>query len=255
MSSPHPDRRRRGLATALTAAGALLCLQSVLGAASKSEPIKLKGDNIAGNATSISMDNLDLTQGTTLLKANKAAATDLVDDNYNNATWKLSGAVHLKTTDATLDTQAATVVFADGHVKSTQTQPAGSATDPKASGTVHLEFKSAVLDSQTALVNFSEDNVSTAHTEGSPATFSHLLKNSSKRITGQARRIDYDAAKDRLYLTGDIRFFNGSVELKSESLWYNLGDGSYGSDSNSSVIFRPDERVPTPRTPDRSTAK
>jgi lipopolysaccharide transport protein LptA len=268
MALSHPDRRPLGPWTALVAAGALLFLQPACPASSTLEPIQINGfrPDFNSNAGTLSIETLELTQGRTLLKASKAEATGLVDGKYENSTWTLTDAVHMEFDGATLDAQSATVVFADGQVKSVRVQP-GITQPQQAKHPVHLEFNNAVLDARNALVTFVENRVDTVRAEGTPAQFSHQLKNSARRANGHAARIDYDAGKSLIHVSGDAWLTTGNIEFQLEditqleAITYNLSDGSASSNSKFSGTFRPkdkpgaDEKVPAPRTPDRGTAR
>jgi lipopolysaccharide transport protein LptA len=256
MEPSCPDYLR-GPRLAFLAASALLCLQPAWTADNKREPIVLAdkpdanlGMKINFSKGTAALERLELSQGSTLLKASRAEATGMVDGKYEDSTWVLTDAVHMAFDGAVLDTRSATVTFADGYLKSVQVQDA-----------VHLEVNGTLLDAHTALVTFVDNRVRTVHAEGAPAAqFSRQLKD-SHRASGQAARIDYDAGKNHIRISGGAEFIRGNSKYRTEDGIYNLTDDSFIATSNSSGIVAPedkpraDERVPAPRTPDRGTAR
>jgi lipopolysaccharide export system protein LptA len=258
MAFLYPDRRPLGPWTALFAAGALLLVQPGYPAGATREPIQVSGSNPAMNYNTgtLSMEKLELTQGSTTLKADKAEAAGLVEGNYDNSTWQLTGAVHLEKDGAVLDAQSATITFAGGNLKSAQVQP--DTAPPQAKNAMHLEFNSTVLDARSALVTFAENRLSTVHAEGAPAQFSHQLKSSARRVNGSATRIDYDAGKNHIRISGGVKFTDGSSQLQLADEGegnYNLTTGVFSSDAQTIATFQPKDKVPAPRTPDRGTAR
>jgi lipopolysaccharide transport protein LptA len=254
-----PDRRQRGLRTALAAAGTLLCLLPAHAAGDNRETTEWQvvlglNTNIDDNAGTLSTEKLELRQGSTLLRASKAAASGMAAGNVRNSTWVLTGEVHIEFDGAVLDAQMATVVLADGRMKSLQVQPAQGQPPQPQKSPVHLEFKSAVLDVQTATVAFADGRMKTVKAQGSPAQFSHQLKNSTRRH-GHADRLEYDESTCLMNLNGDVLYSSGSGELKAKEVAYNLCNGSARIPGTSSGTIQSDVRVPAPRTPDRATAK
>lgn len=249
MEPSFPDNLR-GPCLALLAA-ATTWLQPAFAADARREPIVLAdkpGANLGMNFNfskgTASLEMLELSQGSTLLKASRADASGMVDGKYENSTWILTDSVHMEFDGAILDTRSATVVFADGNLKSVQVQDA-----------VRLNFNGTLLEAQNALVTFTDNRVRTVHAEGAPvAQFSHELKD-SRRVTGQAARIDYDAVRNHIRISGKGEFVRGNSKYRTEDGVYNLTDDSFVSASSSSGEFGPDDKVPAPRTPDRGTAR
>jgi hypothetical protein len=193
-----------------------------------------------------------------LLRASKAEATGLVDAKPDNSVWKFTGAVHLVFDDVVLDAPVATVVFAGGRVASIEVPVPQAQVSQQTKLPIHVEFNGALLDAQTAAVAFADGRMTTVQaqgTPGSPAQFSHQLKNSAHRVHGHADRIDYDAGKSLMRISGDSWFTEGNTEFGIPALTYNLTDGSYHGEGSSRGTFTPDEKVPAPSTPDRARAK
>jgi lipopolysaccharide transport protein LptA len=260
MALSHPDRRVRGSLAALitlVAAGALHSAQPARVASEKCDLGAWKIDSAPGTlytATGVSFQGLELRQCTTLLRATKAESTPLDDkEGIRNTTWKLSGDVHFEFDGAVLEAQAATVVFADGRLKSVQVQPAPQSSQQKKSP-MHLEFNDAVLDAQTATVAFAEGRMRTVQAQGAPAKFSHQLKGQARRVNGHSNRIDYDSGKGTIRLSGDAGFSDGRNDFETQALTYSLREGWIRTEAPSSGTLRSEERVPAPRTPDRATA-
>lgn len=272
---PISDRGSRlasGLRS-LAATAILLCLLPANAASERRETIVADWGSVRANyiVGTLAGDNLVLRQGSTLLKASKAEATGLVDGKYDNSSWKLTGVVHLEFDGAILDTRSATIVFAGGALKTVQAQPgAGPAAGP-ARSPVHLEFNGALLDAQTAQVNLVDNRIRTAQVQGSqaaPAQFSHQFRNAKQRAFGRALRVDYDATKSLIRFSGNTKYSYGNIESETESATYNMGDGSFTTETPSTTTLSPDERpapattatpreerVPPPSTPNRATAK
>jgi lipopolysaccharide transport protein LptA len=128
-------------------------------------------------------------------------------------------------------------------------------------GEVHIEFENAVIDSDSATVLFADNRLKEVHVRGSPARFSHQLKDATRRNQGRATAIDYDAASSILRLTGDAWYSDGRNEVNFAALTYNMNSGDFragraaDSDTPVRIIIRPEKRVPPPRTPDRSTSQ
>jgi lipopolysaccharide transport protein LptA len=97
------------------------------------------------------------------------------------------------------------------------------------SGDVHMEFNGATLDSATATVSFKNNLLDNAHAVGTPAQFSHQLKGATQRSQGHARTIDFDAAKSQLHLAGGVWYSDGTNDINTSSLNYNLADRSIDS--------------------------
>lgn len=126
------------------------------------------------------------------------------------------------------------------------------------SGGVHIIYRGAVLDADTALIVFRDQKLQSARVQGSQATFSHQPEGSPRRRQGRADVIEFDGASDRVKLTGKTWYEDGRVTCNIEQLLYNLSDGTARTGTSKdrcTVDLESSERVPTPRTPDRSTAQ
>jgi hypothetical protein len=58
-------------------------------------------------------------------------------------------------------------------------------------GTVHIEFNGAVLDADSAVAQFADNRIQQVRVMGSPALFSHQLKDAAQRNQGRAQTIEY----------------------------------------------------------------
>lgn len=128
-------------------------------------------------------------------------------------------------------------------------------------GAVHIEFRDAILDADAAKIVFSDGELETVNVQGAPARFSHELKDSGRRNQGSARVIDYHAASGRVRLSGDTWYSDGRNEARTETLVYSLDERVLTSEGDGTdatrvqLTIRPDRHVPTPRTPDRESAR
>ena len=222
MPSTLPDCRRG----TLLLTGLLLCLQPVLAAKvepriDKETPLEIDGTNVQHNLNTGTLRARDvtITQGPgTTIRAAVANGRGL-KNGYDNSTWELSGAIH-------------------------------------------IEFDNLVLDADTATVVFNDQRIATVRVQGKPARFTHQQKE-ARRNEGRASTIDYEARTGNLRLAGSTWLFDGRNEVQSNTLLYNLNDGVISNDRKSDdsgpvkIIIRPGKppTVPTPRTPDRSTAQ
>jgi hypothetical protein len=125
VAHPYPDGRRRG-PVALLAATLCLLLSAVAGTANQVASGRIEvvyeTADIDFNAGTQSITKLTLTQGDgTLVRASVADVSGF-RNNYDNSTWKLSGAVHVEHQGAVLDAEAATIVFAGGRLQSVQVE-------------------------------------------------------------------------------------------------------------------------------------
>lgn len=126
------------------------------------------------------------------------------------------------------------------------------------SGGVHITYRGAVLDADSALIVFRDQKLQSARVQGSQATFSHQPTGSSRRRQGRADVIEFDGSSDRVKLSGSTWYENGPVTCNIEQLLYDLSDGqahtATGKDK-CTVDLDSSGHVPTPRTPERSTAQ
>jgi lipopolysaccharide export system protein LptA len=238
----------------LAAAVALLSLQPAHAASEKCDTTEWAfGNDEATRSPSgdVSITNLKLSQCSTLLQASKADASGL-DAGIGNTTWKLTGKVHLEFDGAVFDSDTATIVLVDGRLGSVNVG-SGQAQTAQTKIPVHVEFNGAVLAADTAAATFSAGRIKTIQALGAPVQFSFQVKKSGQRVHGSSPRIDYDADKTLISFI-EAAYFYGSDEVEAQLLTYNFTDGST-STRKAIGTYRPDERVPAPRTPDRATAK
>lgn len=130
------------------------------------------------------------------------------------------------------------------------------------SGKVHVEYSSMILDADTAVAALADGKIRTIEVKGAPANFSHPSKTAGQRNLGSAETIQYDATTREVRFTGRTWYSMGPYEGNAEKpLVYSLDTSTLRNEpDNSSRVrftFHPDqrERVPTPRTPERSTAQ
>ena len=143
------------------------------------------------------------------------------------------------------------LVLVDGLLSSVEVQ---AQTGQQSRKPVHAEFRSSVLDVDSASVAFTDGRIRTIQALGSPAQFSYVIKKSGRQVRGRAGKIDYDADKSEMRFSIDTWYSDGSSDATTEMLTYNINDGSMTT-RKASGTYRPDEKVPAPRTPDRATAK
>lgn len=252
MALMYPDSRSGGLLCIL--ASALLCLQPVFAAGERRERIQWDAPGgLSVVAGVLTLQKPEVRQGSTVLRALKATAIGL-DGGADNSTWKFTGEVHLEFDGAVLDAQAATVVFVDNRLSSVEVQATASQPSPQQRKPVHVELNGAQLDAETAAVAFADGRIKTVQAQGAPALFSHQLKKTGPRANGRANRINYDAVKTLMDLTEDTSFSYNGNEFETPWVKYNLTDSSYVT-GPANGKHDPDERVPAPRTPDRTSAK
>jgi lipopolysaccharide transport protein LptA len=254
MRPLYPDSRWRGPMIALAAAATLLGLQLASAAGERREPITVDSrEGMSFNASGLTINAPQVRQGSTVLRAAKARATN-TEDGFKNSTWKFTGQVHLEFDGAVLDGEAATVVFVDGRLSSADVQSASAPPSRQPKKPVHVELNGAQLDVDTAAVAFAEGRIKTVQAQGSPAIFSHLMKKTGRLANGRANRIHYDAGKSLMRLTEDAWFSYGGNIFDTQLAVYNLEDGTY--DIGPFIgTHDPAERVPAPSIPDRATAK
>jgi lipopolysaccharide transport protein LptA len=218
--APLPTKRNFVHVLALLFAAALGQSTSALSANAPDEDIEVEGSNplVNLNAGTLSLRDVTLRQGSsTLISASSTAARGLTE-SYANSEWEFKGKVH-------------------------------------------IEFRGAVLDADSAVAKFADNRIRSIKVIGAPANFSHQLKESKVRNQGRAGAIDYDAANSLVRFAGNTWYSDGRNEISTATLVYNLNDGSIsnenaGTDDGRVLLrFRPSKRIPTPRTPDRATAK
>jgi lipopolysaccharide export system protein LptA len=130
------------------------------------------------------------------------------------------------------------------------------------SGGVHIDYRGALLDADSALIIFRDEKLLSARVQGSQATFSHQPAGTSRRVNGRADAIEFEGASNRVRFKGDTFYTDGRDECTIDELIYSLTDGSFSTirapgQGGDRCIFKLDsrERVPPPRTPERSTAQ
>lgn len=145
--------------------------------------------------------------------------------------------------------------------RANRVQRPGRVNELTLSGGVHITYRGAVLDADSALIVFRDQQLQSARVQGSQATFSHQPPGSARRVQGRANVIEFDGASDRVKLSGRTSYDDGRTKCNIEELLYDLSDGrasntrSAGDMDNCIVDLDSAGRVPTPRTPDRSTAQ
>jgi putative transposon-encoded protein len=118
-----PDRCGRGAVSGLLALVVLLHLQpGYATAAQAGGEIQVGFSKLArnGNDGTLLVDDAVLTRKSPgmLIKATRAQASGLVDFDYDNSHWVLSGKVHIEYEEFVMDAGSATVVFVDGLIRS-----------------------------------------------------------------------------------------------------------------------------------------
>jgi lipopolysaccharide transport protein LptA len=128
-------------------------------------------------------------------------------------------------------------------------------------GNVHLEFDGAVLDADAAAVEFAAGRLKSVRVQGAPARFSHANAGSVQRRQGRAANIDYQADSGQVHFFNGTWFSDGRNEYSGGELFYNVNTSALADDGNpetrEELILRgnPDQRVPPPRTPPRSSSQ
>ena len=121
-------------------------------------------------------------------------------------------------------------------------------------GAVRIEYEGAELNASSATVSFVRNRINHALVLGSPATFSHLAPDSKQRRQGRARSIEFDMPLGQLRLEGDAWFSDGSNEVTTEAIVYNMNDRSMenvrGPDPGNRVrmTIRPESLAPPDKT-------
>lgn len=126
---------------------------------------------------------------------------------------------------------------------------------------VHIDYRGAILEADSALLVFRDAQLVSARVEGKQATFSHQPARSSRRVSGRADAIEFEGASNRIRFKGDTFYTDGRNECSIDELVYILTDGSFssirapGRGERCTISLDSLERVPPPRTPERSTAQ
>lgn len=134
---------------------------------------------------------------------------------------------------------------------------AGNVMEVDFTGNVHVEFRGALLDADTARMVLRDDVLVSVNVKGSQAKFSHQPDRSKRRIEGLADGIDYAAASSEVRFSGSTQWTNGSYALNAPELTYNINSQEVRAPRSTGTVRLGEERerVPAPRTPDRSTAQ
>ncbi len=127
MQSSIQDSRRRGVLLLLAGCGLLTWL--LPGPAAQAPTARITASNkgpVSFNlkaGTQTLEQDVELRQAPdTLIRADKADGTNLLDGSFDNGHWVLSGAVHIEFNGAMLDADSATVIFEGGHIHSIEVQ-------------------------------------------------------------------------------------------------------------------------------------
>jgi lipopolysaccharide transport protein LptA len=223
MEPSYPERRRRGLLRAFLAAGALLCLLPAHAAGISDEEIDVSGDGLVMNinAGTESMDNLELRQGNTLIKAKHAEGSSLANGRRNGS-WVLKGEVHIEFDGAVLDADSATVKFVDNRLK-----------------TVVVLGKPA---------SFSHTLRNSERGQGTAEKIDYDAGTSDVRFSGRtAFQFDTYRFKNEVEVRYNLK--DGTVRTPQGS----RSEGTYQPTEKQAPPA--DTQVPPPRTPDRTTAQ
>ncbi len=170
--------------------------------------------------------------------------------------WTLSGAVHVEHEKVVMDADAATIQFANRLIQSIEVR----GTPGTVSSTVHIEFEKAVMDADTATVQVANRLIQSIEVHGTPARFSHPGKVADRPYTGTSDAITYDGTKRLVRFTGRTWFSYGPGEATSgKPLIYDINTSAMRSEKSpdtppiKGTLHK--DRIPTPSTPDRSSAQ
>lgn len=218
----------RGICTALILAGALLPALAGQAARITDEKIDFRSKEFKassdGNTQLIALKELTLTQAPDTMISAGVADVSSVSEGYRNSTWKLGGEVHVEHQGAVLDAPAATVVFADGRLRTVDVQGA-----PDQS-----------------------------------VRFSHQNSTTGTRSDGSALAIRFETASGDVLLQPPLTFNQGGTRVVcSKAILYNLNrigfatveDGRDDTDCEASVDVDDVRRVPPQRQPERNQAQ
>jgi len=128
---------------------------------------------------------------------------------------------------------------------------------------VQIEYQDGALDADTATVAFGAGEVRSIQVRGTPARFSYPAGSSGQRFEGRADTVSFDGDKRQVRIVGHPSRYTFGIDQGSSDkpLLYELDKGAFRSEDNGDAdahvrgTFNPRNRVPTPRTPDRSTAQ
>ncbi|MDP6437226.1 MAG: lipopolysaccharide transport periplasmic protein LptA [Gammaproteobacteria bacterium] len=122
------------------------------------------------------------------------------------------------------------------------------------SGNVVVESDEATLYCDYARFLVADNELVEAELTGSPARFEQFIKESGKLNSGEAKRIIYRLDTDTLQLSDDARFTDGTNEISSDLITYDLEEKHLTADSGDTgpvkiLIEPPDKESDTKETP------
>ena len=113
-------------------------------------------------------------------------------------------------------------------------------------GNVKITTKEGQVGSDEAAITFYRQQLTKAIANGNPATFEGRIAKTGKSAHGHADTIDYDAVKNLVTLIDNAWLTDGQVEVRGESLRYNLLEQSIAADSSESGSQRVHIVMPPP---------
>lgn len=133
----------------------------------------------------------------------------------------------------------------------------GKITELNLTGAVHMEFRDVTLDATSAFIVIRGEELVSVQVTGSPATFSHQPRDSARRVDGRADEIDYEAATDKVRFSGNTFWTDGRAQLSNRLVVYDIVEGYTELTEGGGILRsgRDRDRVPGPRTPDRSASQ
>lgn len=99
------------------------------------------------------------------------------------------------------------------------------------SGNVIVESDEATLYCDYARFMVSDNELVEAELTGSPARFEQFIEESGKLNSGEAKRIYYRLDTDTIELSDDARFTDGTNEISSDLITYDLEEKHLTADS------------------------
>lgn len=193
------------------------------------------------------------------------APISVVFSGDNPIQGRFDGSFSLGTGDDTVSGEQVTITRGEGTlVTADRAQGSWSGTVANSrwvvSGKVHIEHDRATVDADSATIVFVDQLIRSIEVQGAPAKFFHPGKAAGRPFNGSAQAISFDGSRRQVRFTGHILFSYGPGTGNSEKpLIYDLDIGSLHNERNQDLppigITIPKDRVPTPRTPDRSSAQ
>jgi lipopolysaccharide transport protein LptA len=122
------------------------------------------------------------------------------------------------------------------------------------SGNVVVESETATLYCDSARFTVADHQLTEAELTGTPARFEQFIKESGKVNSGEAEQITYYLDKNILRLSNDARFSDGTNEITSDLITYNLQEKHLSADSGNTgpvkiLIEPPDKESDTKEAP------